>query len=253
MVPVQDEEQDAEKDQGPIRGHEKQIKHGVGHGHRDEHGQGHWHQKGHGLGHGQKEKHGLGHGHQHHGLGHGHQPEFDYNNVKLQSRHGPDHGHQMGHDLAHGLKHKHKHGYGHGNHKNKEKEHEKHNDWRTQHLASSSEDSTTSPTHAQEKTGGTTTSPFLAQPDVAVTFLGFQDSDLLEAGMPPTSAPTENDDDWIPDIHIEPDSLSFKLISDFPETTSPKCPGRPWKPISGNNPTMEVKEFHDFDLSDAFS
>lgn len=72
--------------------------------------------------------------------------------------------------------------------------------------------------------------------------------------MPHTlPAPTESDDDWIPDIQIEPNSLSFNLISDFPETTSPKCPGHPWKPVDRMNPTVEVKEFDDFSLSDALS
>ncbi|XP_021111570.1 kininogen-1 isoform X3 [Heterocephalus glaber] len=65
------------------------------------------------------------------------------------------------------------------------------------------------------------------------------DSDLIEAVMPTMPpAPSENDDDWIPDILIEPDSLSFKLIPDLPETTSPKCPGRPWKPVDRKNPII---------------
>uniref|UniRef100_A0A8C9PG09 Cystatin kininogen-type domain-containing protein n=1 Tax=Spermophilus dauricus TaxID=99837 RepID=A0A8C9PG09_SPEDA len=81
---------------------------------------------------------------------------------------------------------------------------------------------------------------------------GTIDSDLLEAVTPPMPpTPTENYDDLIPDIQIKPNSFLFELIPDFPETNSPKCPGRPWKPINGNNPVMEMKEFHDFDLSDA--
>ncbi|KAI4548231.1 hypothetical protein MG293_000561 [Ovis ammon polii] len=108
-------------------------------------------------------------------------------------------------------------------------------------------------TTMREKTEETTL-PSPAQPGVAVTFPGFQDSDLIATVMPNTlPPPTESDDDWIPDIQIEPNSLAFKLISDFPETTSPKCPGRPWKPVNGVNPTVEMEESHDFDLIDALS
>ncbi|XP_069414467.1 kininogen-1 isoform X1 [Ovis canadensis] len=212
MSPVQDEEQDSGKEQGPTHGHgwdhEKQIKlHGLGPGHKHEHEQGHGRHRGHGLGHGHK-----------HGLGHGH-----------------------------------KHGHGHGKHKNKGKNHGKQYDWRTHYLASSYEDSTTSSAQMREKTEETTL-PSPAQPGVAVTFPGFQDSDLIATVMPNTlPPPTESDDDWIPDIQIEPNSLAFKLISDFPETTSPKCPGRPWKPVNGVNPTVEMEESHDFDLIDALS
>lgn len=184
----------------------------------------------HGWGHGKQIKHDLGHG--------------------LNHEHDQGHGHQRGHGLGHG--HQHEHGHDHGNHKNKGKNNGQHNGWRTDHLASSSEDSTTSSAQTQEKIEGPTSLPSLAQPGVAVTFPNFQDSDLIAAvvtNAPPT--PTENDDAWIPDIQIEPNSLSFNLIPDFPET-SPKCPGRPWKPVSGMTPTVEMKEFHDFDLSDAF-
>nr|KAF6474635.1 kininogen 1 [Rousettus aegyptiacus] len=90
-------------------------------------------------------------------------------------------------------------------------------------------------------------------PGVAVTTPNFRDSDLIAAMMtnvPPTH--TENDDAWIPDIQIEPNSLSFNLISDFPEN-SPKCPGRPWKPVNEMNPTMEMTNIDDFDLSDALN
>uniref|UniRef100_A0A8C6DF80 Thiol proteinase inhibitor n=1 Tax=Moschus moschiferus TaxID=68415 RepID=A0A8C6DF80_MOSMO len=219
--PVQDEERDSGKEQGPTRGHGwdhgKQIKlHGLGLGHKHEHDQGHGHHRGHGLGHGHQKQHGLGHGHKH------------------------------------GLGHEHKHGHGHGKHKNKGKNNGKHYDWRTHYLASSYKDSTTSSAQMQEKTEETTPLPSLAQPGVAVTFPDFQDSDLIATVMPNTlPPPTESDDDWIPDIQIEPNSLAFKLISDFPETTSPKCPGRPWKPVNGVNPTVEMKESHDFDLFDA--
>ena len=103
MAPVQDEEQDSEKEQGPMQergwGHEKKIKHGLGLGHKHDHDQGHGHQR----------EHGLGHGHQQqHGHGHAHQPERDYN-PEYQGRHGLGHGH------------KHEHGHGYGKHKNKEK------------------------------------------------------------------------------------------------------------------------------------
>ncbi|XP_069885884.1 kininogen-1 isoform X1 [Dipodomys merriami] len=241
MVPVQDEEQDPENEQGPTHGHdwdpEKQIKHETGHDPKHKHDQGHSH---HGLGHGHKRKH-------------GHDHELNQYNLKHQRGHSLGHEHQMGHDLANGHRHKHKHGHDHGKHKHKGKKHGKHSDWKTEPLASSSEDSTTS-SQTPEKTEGPAPIPSLAQPEVAVTSSGFQDSDLLEAWTTiiPT-APTENDDDWIPDIQIEPDSFSFKLISDFPETSSPKCPGRPWKPVNGKNPTMEVKELDDFDLIDALS
>ncbi|XP_020734485.2 kininogen-1 isoform X1 [Odocoileus virginianus] len=223
MSPVQDEEQDSGKEQGPTYGHGqdhgKQIKlHSLGLGHKHEHDQGHGHHKGHHLGHGHQKQHGLGHGHKH-GLGHGH-----------------------------------KHSHGPGKHKNKGKNNGKHDDWRTHYLASPYEDSTTSSAQMQEKTEKTTPLPSLAQPGVAVTFPDFQDSDLIATVMPNTlPPPTESDDDWIPDIQIEPNSLAFKLISDFPETTSPKCPGRPWKPVNGVNPTVEMKESHDFDLFDALS
>ncbi|KAM6160965.1 kininogen-1 [Erethizon dorsatum] len=238
MAPVQDEEQDPEKKQEPTPGHgwghERQTKHGLGHGHIYKHGLGHGHQK----------QHGLGHGHQQqHGLGHGYQPELDYD-LKHQREHGLDHGH----------KNKHKHGHSHGKHRNKDKSNGKHNDQRTEHLASSSEDSTTSSTQTEAKTEGPTPTPFLAQPGVAVTVSGFQDSDLVEAVMPtmsPTS--TENDDDWIPDIPVEPDSLPFKLIPDFPETTSPKCPGHPWKPVDSKPHILQMIEFRDFDLFEALN
>lgn len=264
MASVQDEEQDSGKEQGPTHGHGwghgKQIKHGFGHGHKHEHDQGHRHNRGRGLGHGRQKQHGFAHGHpkqhgfghghqQQHGLGHGHQQELDYD-LEHQGRHGLGHGHQRGRGLAHG--HTHEHGHGHGKYKNKRKDNEKDNGWRIEHLASSSEDSTTSSAQTQEKTEGPTPLPPLAQPGIAVTLPDFQDSDLIAAVMsntPPT--PTESDDDWIPDIHIEKNSLSFNLIPDFPEKTSPKCPGRPWKPVNGMNPTVEIKEFHDFDLSDA--
>jgi kininogen len=118
-------------------------------------------------------------------------------------------------------------------------------------LASSSEYSTTS-TQIQERTEGPTLTPPRAQP--TVTSSGFQDSDFIEdvvAITPPydTGAP----DDLIPDIHVQPDSLSFKLISDFPEATSQKCPGRPWKPASWKDPNTETTEFSDFDLLDVLS
>lgn len=245
MAPVQDEEQDSGQEQGPTRahgwGHEKQIEHDLGHGRKHEHDQGHRHQRGHGLGHGHQQR--YGHGHEH-------QRELDYD-LEYQGRHGLGHRHQREHGLAHG--HKHERGHGHGKHKSKGKHNDgKHNDWRTQHWASSSEDSTTSSAQTQEKTEGPTSLPSLTQPGVAVTFSNFQDSDLIGAVMtnvPPT--PTENDDAWIPDIQREPNSLSFNLIPDFPET-SPKCPGRLWKPVNGMTPTVEMKELHDFDLSDAF-
>ncbi|XP_030185502.1 kininogen-1 isoform X2 [Lynx canadensis] len=254
MASVQDEEQDSGKEQGPTRGrgwgHGKQIKHGFGHGHKHEHDQGHRHNRGRGLGHGHQKQHGFAHGHQkQHGLGHGHQQELDYD-LEHQGRHGLGHGHQRGRGLAHGRTHE--HGHGHGKYKNKRKDNEKDNGWKIEHLASSSEDSTTSSAQTQEKTEGPTPLPPLAQPGIAVTLPDFQDSDLIAAVMsntPPT--PTESDDDWIPDIQIEKNSLSFNLIPDFPEKTSPKCPGRPWKPVNGMNPTVEIKEFHDFDLSDA--
>uniref|UniRef100_G3T5X1 Kininogen 1 n=1 Tax=Loxodonta africana TaxID=9785 RepID=G3T5X1_LOXAF len=222
MAPVQDEEQDPGKEQH-IRGHgwglEKQIKRGV-HGHKHKHDQGHGHQRGHGLGLGHQQPHGLGHGHQ----------------KRL------------------GLAHGHKHGHDHGKHKNKGKNNGKHNGWREEHLVSSPEGSTTPFIQAQEKTERPTPIPSLAQPDVVVTFSDFWDSDLIATVTPNTvPPPTENDDDWIPDIQVEPNSLSFNVIPDFPETTSPKCPGRPWKPVNGMNPTVKVKEFHDFDLSDALS
>ncbi|KAM4887264.1 kininogen-1 [Thomomys bottae] len=242
MVPVQDEEQDPENEQGPTHEHdwdpENQIRQETGHDHMHAHDQGHRHRKEHGLGHGQKEKH--GHDHEH-------QPALDHYNRKHQRANG------LGHDLANGHSHKHKHGHDHGKHKHKGKKHGKHSDWKTEPLTSSSEDSTT-PSQTPEKTEGPTPTAFLAQPEVALTSSGFQDSDLLEAWITTSSpAPTENDEDWIPNIQIEPDSLSFKLISDFPETTSPKCPGRPWKPVNGKNPTVEVKELDDFDLLDALS
>ncbi|XP_037382488.1 kininogen-1 [Talpa occidentalis] len=234
MIPVQDEEQYSEKSQehthGHGRAHKKQIKHGLGHGHKHEHGQGHGHIRG-------------------HGFGVGHQRELDYD-LESQRRHGFGHGHQRGHGHAHG--HKHEHGHGHGKHKNKNKSNGKHKGRKTEHLAISSEDSTTPSTQTQTKTEGPTPTPSLAQPEVTVTFADFQDSDLFAAVMPnPSPAPTESDDDWIPNIQVEPDSFSFSLIPDFPETTSPKCPGRPWEPVNEMNPAVEMKEFHDFDLSDA--
>ncbi|EHH16833.1 hypothetical protein EGK_12191 [Macaca mulatta] len=234
MAPAQDEERESGKEQGRTHrhdwGHEKQRKCNLGHGHKHECDQGHGHQRGHGLGRGHQQQHGLGHGHK----------------FKLDD----DLEHQGGHVLDHG--HKHKHGHGHGKHKNKGKKNGKHNGWKTEHLASSSEDSTTPSAQIQEKTEGPTPIPSLAQPGVADTFSDFQDSDLIVTMMPPIPpTPTESDDDWIPDIQIEPNGLSFNPISDFPDTTSPKCPGRPWKSVSENNPTTKMKESYDFNLADA--
>ncbi|XP_032027748.1 kininogen-1 [Hylobates moloch] len=236
MAPAQDEERDSGKEQGHTRrhdwGHEKQRKHNLGHGHKHERDQGHGHQRGHGLGRGHQQQHGLGHGHK----------------FKLDD----DLEHQGGHVLDHG--HKHKHGHGHGKHKNKGKKDGKHNGWKIEHLASSSEDSTTPSAQTQEKTEGPTPIPSLAQPDVADSFSDFQDSDLIATMMPPIPpTPTESDDDWIPDIQIETNGLSFNPISDFPDTTSPKCPGRPWKSVSEINPTTQMKESYYFNLADALS
>ncbi|XP_028640543.1 kininogen-1-like [Grammomys surdaster] len=96
-------------------------------------------------------------------------------------------------------------------------------------------------------------SPFRGK-QAQVTKEGTTDSDFIE-GVVATTSPydTEIHDDLIPAIHVQPDSLSFKLISDFPETTSQKCPGRPWKPVSWKDPNTETTEFSDFDLLDALS
>ncbi|CAO2631402.1 Kng1, partial [Lemmus lemmus] len=224
------EEQDAEHERRPADGHEKQIKHKIDHGHKHGHGQGHRHPW----------KHGLGHGHQkQNGLGHGHQLKLDY--FKPQREDSFDHEHRA--ECAH------KHG--HSKHKNHNKKSGKHTDKRTEPLASASEDSSASSAQTQ---GRTTTSPPLAQPSVTVTPSDFQDSDLV-GGVVATTLPyaMETYDDLIPDIHVQPDSLSFKLISDFPEAMSHKCPGRPWKPVSRKDPTTEMGEFSDFDLTDALS
>ncbi|KAK2090850.1 kininogen 1 [Saguinus oedipus] len=237
MAPVQDEERDSGKEQGHTHrhdwGHEKQRKHGLSHGHKHERDHGHGHQRGHGLGWGHQQQHALGLGH-----------KFKLDDLEHQEGHGLDHGH------------KHKHGHGHKKHKNKGKKNGKHNGWKTEHLASSSEDSTTSSAHTQEKTEGPTPIPSLTQPGVVVIpdFQDFQDSDRIATMMPnipPT--PTESDDDWIPDIQIQPNGLSFNQISDFPDTASPKCPGRPWKSVSEINPTTKMKESYDFDLTDALN
>ncbi|XP_031220455.1 kininogen-1, partial [Mastomys coucha] len=70
--------------------------------------------------------------------------------------------------------------------------------------------------------------------------VGTTDSYFIE-GVVATTPPydTEIHDDLIPDIHVQPDSLSFKLISDFPEATSHKCPGRPWRPASWKDPNTD--------------
>ncbi|XP_075411995.1 kininogen-1 [Tenrec ecaudatus] len=230
MAPVQDEEQDPGREQGPTHrhdwGHEKQTERGIAPGRKHEHDQGHGHQR-------------------RHGFGHGHQRELD-SDLDHPRKHGL--GHAKGRGPAHGRKH------GHGKNKNKVKNNGKHNGWRTEPLASFSEDSTTSSAQTPEKREGPTPIPSLAPPSVAVTFSGFQDADLLAAVSPNTPAPPtedEDEDDWIPDIQTEPNSLPFNLVSDFPETMSPNCPGRPWKPVHRMNSTVEVKESHDFDLWDA--
>ncbi|XP_032755117.1 kininogen-1 isoform X1 [Rattus rattus] len=224
------EERDPGNEQGPIHGHgwlhAKQIK--------DKNHQGH------------KHGHGIGHGHQKpHGLGHGHQLKLD--DLKQQREDGYDHRHPVGH--GHGQRHG--HGHGRDKHTNKDKNNVKHTDQRAEPLTSSSEDSTTS-TQIQGRIEGFTLNPPLAQP--AVISRGFQDSGFTE-GVIATTSPydTETHDDLIPDIHVQPDSLSFKLISDFPEATFHKCPGRPWKPVSRKDPTTETTEFSDFDLLDALS
>ncbi|KAL6035356.1 hypothetical protein STEG23_036380 [Scotinomys teguina] len=210
------EEQNPENEQRPAHGHEKQAKHKIDHAQKHGHDQGHWPPKSHGLGHGRQKQHGLGHGHT---VGHGH---------------------------------KHGHGHGHGKHRNKDKSKGKHTDQTTEPLGSSSEDSATSSEQTQGRTAGTTTSPPLALS--SVTPSGFQDSDLIDSVVA-TTPPyvTEIDDDLIPDIHVQPDSLSFKLISDFPEATSHTCPGRPWKSVSRKDPTTEIRDYSDFDLADALS
>uniref|UniRef100_A0A8C6RNC3 Cystatin kininogen-type domain-containing protein n=1 Tax=Nannospalax galili TaxID=1026970 RepID=A0A8C6RNC3_NANGA len=210
----------------------------IGHGHKHEHDQVHSPPK----------RHGLGHGHQkQHDLGHGHQLKLDHN-LKHPKGHGFGHGHPTGHDIAH----KHKHGRDHEQRKNKDKISGKHTDRRTESSASSSEDSSTS-TQTPGRTEGPSTLPPLVQPSVAVTS-GFEDSDLIEGMVAASpSNPTEIDDDLIPDIHVQADRLLFKLIPDFPETAPHNCPGRPWKPGNRKNPTMEMKEFSDFELSDALS
>ncbi|XP_040858906.1 kininogen-1 isoform X1 [Ochotona curzoniae] len=235
-APVQDEEQDPEKEQRSTRGHgwylEEQKKHSFDHDHKHGHDQTPGHKKGHGLGHGHKKQHGLGYGHQ---------QELNYD-VEHQGGHGLNHGQKRGRGLALGQKNKHKLGHGHEKHKNKGKNKGKHSE-------SSSEEITTS-AQTQEKTEGPTSVPFLTQADRAVTLSGFQDSDLLATTMPNIPpVPTESDDDWIPDVKIGSNIPLFNLISDFPETTSPKCPGRPWKPVSVASP--ETSAFDDFDLADA--
>ncbi|XP_051006728.1 kininogen-1 [Acomys russatus] len=207
------EEQDPENDRGPT------------------HGSGSLHEK--------QTKHKIDHGHKHgHDQGH-----------RFRESHGLGHGHQKQHKHHHG----HGHGHGKGKHKNKDKSNGKHTDHRTEPLTSSSEDTTTSSTQTQGGTEGPTLNPPLAQPSTAVSPSGIQDSDLT--GVMATTSPYAIDilDDLIPDIHVQPDSLSFKLISDFPEATPHKCPGRPWKPVSRKDPTTETTGFSDFDLLDALS
>ncbi|XP_006884168.1 PREDICTED: kininogen-2-like [Elephantulus edwardii] len=212
MASVQAEEQDPKKDQRPTRGHSG--------------------------GHGKPLKHGIVHGHKHeHDQGHEH-----------QRGHGFGHEHQQQHGLGHG----HERGHGHGKHKHKGKTNEKPNGGSTEHLASLSEDSTTSSAQTREKTEGPTLLPFFSQPVKAVTVSDFEDSDLFAPVTSSTPPPlTEDDDDWIPDIQLDPNSLPFNLIADFSETTSPACPGRPWKPVNRMKPAVEAKEFNDFDLADA--
>lgn len=226
------EEQDAEHERRPAEGHEKQKKHKIDHGHKHGHDQGHWPPK----------THGLGHGHQkQHGLGHGHQLKLDY--LKPQREDSFDHEHRE--------ERVHKHGHGHSKHKNHNRNSGKHTEERAEPLAGASEDSSTSPTQTQ---GRTTPSPPVAQPSVVVIPSDFQNTDLID-GVVTTTPPhaVETYDDFIPKIHVQPDSLSFKLISDFPEAMSPRCPGRPWKPVSRKDPTTEMGEFSDFDLTDALS
>lgn len=251
IIPVQDEERYSGKEQRPNkghgRGHKKHIKSDLGHKH--EHDQGDGHIMGYVFGHGHQKQHGLNHGHQQpHGLDQGEQQEFDY---EYQRNHGLGHGHQGGHGSTHGNKH----GHGHGKHKTKGKINRKHNGGQTEHFTSSSEDSTTSSLQIEKTTEGPTPIISLPQTSEAVNVFDFQDSDLFEtrqSDIKPT--PTQNDsddDDWIPSIQVEPHSLSFNLLSDFPEITSPKCPGRPWKTVSEMNPATEIQEFQDFDLTDA--
>lgn len=254
------EERDPGNEQGPIHGHgwfhAKQIKDKNHQGHKHGHDHGCWPPKRHGLSNGHQKPHGLGHGHKHK-LDDLKQQRDDGYNYRHPMGHG--HGHGLGHGYGHG--HVHSHGLGHGygqgqghgegKHTNKDKNNVKHTDQRAEPLTSSSEDSTTS-TQIQGRTEGFTLNPPLAQPDVISR--GFQDSGFTE-GVIATTSPydTETHDDLIPDIHVQPDSLSFKLISDFPEATSHKCPGRPWKPVSRKDPTIETTEFSDFDLLDALS
>lgn len=257
IIPVQDEEKYSGKEQRPNkghgRGHKKHIKSDLGHKH--EHDQGDGHIMGYVFGRGHQKQHGLNHGHQQPpGLDQGQQQEFDY---EYQRNHGVGHGHQGDHSSAHG----HKHGRGHGKHKTKGKidRKHKHHGWQTEHFTSSSEDSTISSLQIEKTTEGPT--PIISQPQTgeAADLFGFQDSDLFETRQSDiTPAPTQNgdhdddDDDWIPSVQVEePQSLSFNLISDFPEVTSPQCPGRPWKTVSETNPSTEIQEFQDFDLADA--
>lgn len=229
---MEQEEQEAEHEPRAAEGQEKQKKHKIDHGHKHGHDQGHGPPKTHGLG--------LGHQKQH-GLGHGHQLKLDY--LKPQREDTFDHEHRE--------EHAHKHGHGHSKHKNHNRNSGKHTEERAEPVAGASEDSSTSSTQTQ---GRTTPSPPPAQPRVAVTPSDFQNSDLIDGVVATTpSYAMETFDDFIPDIQVQPDSLSFKLISDFPEATAPKCPGHPWKPVSRKDPTTEMGEFSDFDLTDALS
>ncbi|XP_044525460.1 kininogen-1 [Gracilinanus agilis] len=202
----------------------------------------------HGYGHGQKKGHHPVHGNKNHpGFGLGH-------------KHGPNHSHgrHRGHDLGHG--HKNKHGQGHQKHGKKNKK--SHEGWTDEDLHSPSEDNFP-PSLRQEENQSPPQPQSPSQQGVAVTPSYFQDLDLLVPN--PTNIPAEptaekktggeevEEEDWIPDIPIEPKNPLFTLVPDFPEPVVPKCPGSPWQPIAVMNPVTEESQDGDFDLSDALS
>nr|XP_020844610.1 kininogen-1 isoform X2 [Phascolarctos cinereus] len=195
------------------------------------------------FGPGHQKEHNSGHGHKdHRGLGLGHK-------------------HEHAHSQGHGHRHKHKHGEGHRKHEKKGKKSP--GSWTDRYLDSPAKEN--SPSKTQEETQGPPPLLSSALQEVTITPSDFQDLDLLD--LNPTNPPSEpktdektketageeeyTDDDWIPDIPIQPKSSLFTLVPDFPEPPAPKCPGRPWKPIDVMDPVKEESQYMDFDLSDA--
>ncbi|CAM4610365.1 kininogen-1 [Caretta caretta] len=194
--------------QDPGKGPGKDIRHEPAHkqGHRHDigHGPEHDHRRGHEDEHGHR--HDIEHGPEHeHRRGHGHKDE-----------------HRRRHDIGCGSEHEDRHGHGHGKHKDKQK---KIKDKCKHSTEESSEESHDKVTNQKETLLAVVAEIQSHKPNLV-------ELDVLPSTL--TDGFTE-----IPDLPAEPDSPGiipdiplFGGLPDLPEPSVPKCPGKPWKPIT---------------------